>query len=394
MTLCGLVRTSQAARLEPAAGGEADDSNDSTAAAAPRQGTLADEAHFGRNGWIYCASIEPVTPEEQAAWREGMPAGYDAVSSIRRPREFARALGAMAAEQVRPRCRIVLLRNTVDGQTFCTAHKSQTVYHGPVVYVDDPRRFLQEASSELELSLLLVFTKHAAHRAQREYRFLVWTEDDPEEDVVDLEVSPALVDAMWKPRQEPEGSGFVRAGPKEYSVTEDVGSDGPSGARPHVETLPPFLGAGNPTAVPRPHDVRTQPDESREPATARGAVEALRSAVAASEAGRGKDAAAAAWHAEPLARSLCATIGDGVTGVQVSEDGFVAITFEVRGEGQTEATIAVGPDGACACKIRVGDDVRAVTAPDGKSFERVLEKRLTEMGVVRAGGPARRPDSG
>ena len=40
-----------------------------------------------------------------------------------------------------------------------------------------------------------------AHRAQREYRFLVWADDDPAEDVVDLEVSSALVDAMWKPRQ-------------------------------------------------------------------------------------------------------------------------------------------------------------------------------------------------
>ena len=48
----------------------------------------------------------------------------------------------MAAEQVGPRSRIVLLRNTVEGQVFCTAHKSQTVYHGPVVYLDAPYRRL------------------------------------------------------------------------------------------------------------------------------------------------------------------------------------------------------------------------------------------------------------
>ena len=47
--------------------------------------------------------------------------------------------------------RIVLLRNTVDGRTFCTAHKSQTVYHGPVVYADDPvSGRLEAASSDRE----------------------------------------------------------------------------------------------------------------------------------------------------------------------------------------------------------------------------------------------------
>ena len=77
-------------------------------------------------------------------------AGRDAVSPIRRPRAFARALGAMAAQQAGPRGRIVLLRNTVDGRTFCTAHKSQTVYHGPVVSADAPVRRLETASSDLE----------------------------------------------------------------------------------------------------------------------------------------------------------------------------------------------------------------------------------------------------
>ena len=53
--------------------------------------------YCGRNAWIYSASVEPETQAEQAAWREVLPAGYDAVSPIRRPRAFARALGTMAA---------------------------------------------------------------------------------------------------------------------------------------------------------------------------------------------------------------------------------------------------------------------------------------------------------
>ena len=111
------------------------------------------KSHRSTNGWVYCASIEPETAAEHDAWRKAMPAGRGAVSPIRRLRAFARALGTMAAEQAEPRGRIVLLRNTVEGRTFCTAHKSQTVYHGPVVCLDDPVWWLERASSDLELLL-------------------------------------------------------------------------------------------------------------------------------------------------------------------------------------------------------------------------------------------------
>ena len=376
----GLVGNGEHKR-EAAISGEPDEPNDSSVAAADRSAVTANEAPRDRNGWIYCASIEPETPEEQAAWREAMPSRCDAVSPIRRPREFARALGAMAAEQVGPRGRILLLRNTVDGRTFCTAHKSQTVYHGPVVYLDDPYRCLESASAGLELALLLVFTKHAAHRGQREYRFLVWTEDVPAEDIVDLEVSPGLVDAMRKPRQEPENSGFVRASAEEYSAVEDADANDTSGARARIETLPAFVGAGNPTAALRLHDRETLPSELRETATARATAEALRGAVDRANAGCRREAAAAAWHAEPVVRYFCATFGGGIAGLQVSDDGFMAMTAELTGDGPVEASIAVGPDGTCVCRISAGDTHRACTAPDARSFERVLKKRLLEVGV-------------
>ena len=97
--------------------------------------------HYGTNARIYCAFLEPETEAERAARQAAMPRPYDAVSVIRRLREFARALGAMAAEQVGPRGRTVLLRNTVEGQVFWTRHRHQADYHGPVVvYPDDPLR--------------------------------------------------------------------------------------------------------------------------------------------------------------------------------------------------------------------------------------------------------------
>ena len=85
---------------------------------------------------------------------------------------FARALGAMAAQQAGPRGRIVLLRNTVDGRTFCTAHKSQTVYHGPVVYADDAVRRLEAASSDLEaghLTTNVCFHRNSAAQTQQSW---------------------------------------------------------------------------------------------------------------------------------------------------------------------------------------------------------------------------------
>ena len=366
---------------DSAAGSKADDPDDPAAVLAERPAAPGDEVHCGHNGWIYCASIEPETPEEMAAWRRVIPDSYEAVSPIRRPREFARALGAVAAEQAGPRSRIVLLRSTVDGQTFCTAHKSQTVYYGPVVYLDDPYQRLEWASSDLELTLLLVFTKHAANRAQREYRFLVWAEDDPAEDVVDLEVSPALVDAMWKPRQEPEGGGFVPAGAEEYSAVEDLGGNVPTRTRARVAALPAFLGAGNPTAASRPYDGETLPSELGETGTTHAAVAALRRAVERSHVGRRRDAAAAAWYAEPIVRLLCSTLGGGITGVRVGEDGSIVITAESSLNQHVEAKIAVGPEGTCVGRISAGEAHVSVMAPDARSVEDVLKQRLAEVGV-------------
>ncbi len=134
-----------------------------------------DALHCGRNAWIYSASVEPETQAEQAAWREALPAGYAAVSPIRRPRAFARALGTMVAEQVGPQGRTLILRSALGGQVFRTAHRSQTVYHGAVVYSDDPYRRLESASSVLEFNLLLLFLERPARVPVRR----IWAEDEP-----------------------------------------------------------------------------------------------------------------------------------------------------------------------------------------------------------------------
>ena len=48
---------------------------------------------YGKNGWIYCTSIEPISEQDKAKWRKTLPKEYDHISYIYRPREFANALG-------------------------------------------------------------------------------------------------------------------------------------------------------------------------------------------------------------------------------------------------------------------------------------------------------------
>ena len=117
-----------------------------------------------------------------------------------------------ASASAGPQWRTVLPRSAVDRHAFRTARRSQTVYHGPVVYAEDPDGRLENASSVLELALLRVFMKPAAHHRQREYRFAVRADGEPDRDRVDLKVSPALLDAMQRPPREPERGVVVPAG--------------------------------------------------------------------------------------------------------------------------------------------------------------------------------------
>jgi len=341
-------------------------------------GADAPDVESSGSAWVYCAFIEPETPEQQAAWRAAMPAGCVAVSPIHRPREFARALGAMVAEQVGPQGRRVLLRSTVDRHAFRTAHRSQTVYHGPVVYADDPERRLESASSVLELALLRVFMKSVAHRGQREYRFAVWVDGEPGRDRVDLEVSPALLDAMRRPPREPERGVVVPAGIAEPSAVEEVDHPGSSAVRVLVETP---LADRHPTITPPRYRTEGLPADLRETAAVRRAVEALRAAVDQVDGEAGRDPAAAAWHAESVVRFFCSTYAGTVAGVRVNEEGFIVITANVFGDRPVAVTIAVGPDETCACRVSTADGHRASAAADVRTFEQVLKSQMAEARV-------------
>ena len=177
----------------------------------------------------------------------------------------------------------------------------------------------------------------------------------------------------------------------DVGFVEELAGNGPSRTRAHVETLPAFLGAGNLIAAPRSYDGERVPRDLHTTATARAVVETLRNALERSGEAYRRDSAAAAWHAEQLVWFFCATFGRSIAGVQVRDDGFIAITAEFSGDVVVKATTVVGPDGTCACRISAGATHLAATAPDARSFQDVLRKRLTEVGVHGDDGDAGNP---
>ena len=105
----------------------------------------------------------------------------------------------------------------------------------------------------------------------------------------------------------------MSAGVEESSALEDIGGPGASGVRLHVEALPAFAGR-NPTITPQRYVEDRLPGDVSETTLVYATVKALRAAVDGVDAACRQDAAAAAWHAEPLVRFFCSTFGAGSAG--------------------------------------------------------------------------------
>ena len=169
--------------------------------------TDVDTYSFGTNGWIFSTSMEPRNDEEWRRWHDAMDEDYDHVSHIYRPREFARALGSMVVDQLGPQGQEDEFTHSFHGQEVRkTHHRTQLIIHGPVLYVEDPyavfvadddnRPSAEIMQSFASLIFHTVFVKGIEHRDQREYRFVIWTEEEPADATVDLDVSMAMLSAM------------------------------------------------------------------------------------------------------------------------------------------------------------------------------------------------------
>ena len=168
-----------------------------------------DESVFGANGWLFSTSIEPATSDEWQRWWASLPESYDHVSHIYRPRAFAHALGSMIVEQLGPLCGNSMMTHSFSGlEDKQTQYPAQMILHGPVVYVTDLYETLSSVSVS-EAYIRSIFTKQleakqeTSYDDQREYRFWVQANDEPDREIVDLDASPALIDAMSKAHESP-----------------------------------------------------------------------------------------------------------------------------------------------------------------------------------------------
>ncbi len=317
-------------------------------------------------GWLFCASIAPTTPEEWSDWQATLDDGYDHVSYIYRPREFARALGSMVAEQIGAQAGMGPMTSSLPGKaSHRTQHPLQIVFHGPVVYVDDVESWLLGAKSEDELFRRSVFTKGMSHQAQRKYRFMVCADVEPEHDCHLLRATPALVDTMTG-----DGNSI---GPPGFPTMESVEDDS---AR-HDDVKPnPLVGhrmwfnlvgaireqAEQPGAIVRPHrlDSETLPSDFRIQTAAYAGVTALRNKVRdfhelIDETEERRNAVtAAAWFAEQDIRILCETLEDPIAGISISEDGFMLVHISLHEHPEMECRLAVAPSGHSTIKMEKG----------------------------------------
>ena len=350
---------------------------------------------FGKNGWIYCTSIAPIDKGEKERWKRAMPDEYDHGFFIYRPRAFARALASMVAEQLGPRGKEVRLENSFGGEhKLRTNHRSQCVFHGPVIYVDDPYEVLASATSKSELMCLPAFVKGIEFRDQREYRFAIWAEEEPPEETELLKASPAMFGTLLKDQDDSaheipptvtqtDQSSNSDPEPTEFNHDPDIEleqevSNPIQDARPE----PSLLNLVNDPSVPVvPHklNVSDPPEDLHELTTIYSSLIALRNAV--ERLPRDRQAASSAWHAEPCIRQLCSAFEDPIEHFRISEDNFVVVTVRFPEGCKSEARVAVGPLGTGTYRFKADLQERHSLNGDARWMGESIVKHLKELAL-------------
>ena len=335
------------------------------------QRTKTESLSADKNGWIFCTSIEPKNQEENNEWRQSMPDGYDHITRICRPREFARSLAAMVSEQKGSRGSEEVATHVIDGYKFKTKHKIQFVYHGPVVYEKDPYARVINASTTLESTLLPIFTKKIEYSSQREYRFFIVTSKEPLEETVNLDVSPSMLGSIGKcgkgvipqdpPTVTPLEDSLVPSDPIAENVDVDtVNAESNHYGRPRIPDLSFFDGIVDNPSVPisvRAKGPEDMPSDLHEMLTTYSAIEALRSVIGNSfrtghiHRTRYVDVVSAVWHADRCIRRLCAKFEDPIENISVNDENFVVITIKSSRESGSKGIIFVGPYGTATFEI-------------------------------------------
>ena len=355
---------------------------------------------FGKNGWIYSTSIEPTDELETIRWKDSLPNEYDHIDRIYRLREFARSLGLMVTEQLGPHGKEQSLKTSLDGkEVFHSTHKSQLIVHGPVIYLENPYELISSLSSNWEQVILPIFVKDIKYLDQREYRFVIWTEDEPSEKCVDLKVSKSMLGSLQPRPEQPVGTSpaarSTEENPKtEKELTEEQekkvhGVDRQSGGFPPLMDKPYdslLANLDNPLTplVPHSYSPTDLPDDLNETITTYSVLKALRRKVEQTERKRRTKVASAAWHAEPCIRSLCSTFVDPIASLSINDDDILVIEIKFPEGVNAEAKIAFGPLGASTYTLKKAKEKRVSWSSPfkGSSVTNSVMRALSESGLL------------
>lgn len=358
---------------------------------------------FGKNGWIFCTSVEPSTPDEWEQWHDTLEQGYNHVSCIYRPRAFARELASMVAEHLGTQGRPASLTHTFEGiPTLRTEHPLQMIFHGPVIYVDDVYSLIEAATSKQELMLLPLFAKSKKYKGQREYRFVIWAETEPEKLCEDIPASPAMLgnirggkranSPQWVPDSESTKDGLVlpaRDTEDKENRSSDLDEENQYGLGRSImkansletELFRTFSRAKGPATVYRPHKVSPDdlPNDFQAMTATYSSVRALQNKVRDFQevdeetSERRLGVSSAAWYAEQDIRALCQMFDDPISGISISPDGYIVIHVSLSALPEIECKLAVAPS---------GESIMRLEAPRRQSIQR-REYRLPGGSIAK-----------
>ena len=281
----------------------------------------------------------------------------------------------MVAEQLGPQGQPAVLTHSFEGEpTLRTTHGVQWLFHGPVIYADDVYALINAATTKHELMLLPLFAKEGTYQAQREYRFAILTQSEPDAETILLDATPAMIGAM----SENSGRRGLQVMPdaelpesEPVSAHEEPEGDDDLGEDPTVETVENSQrlidrvnletegfrawrqrSSGRSTVVratkPDPSDV---PDDFPAITGTYSSIRALRTKV--EEFRTSADltldeklrASSAAWYAEQDVRALCQEFDDLACGISISPDCFIVVHVSLPEWSQIDCTVAVAPTG-------------------------------------------------
>ena len=351
--------------------------------------TTTRERHIsGKNGWILCTSVRPSDKAELQQWRDSLDPAYDHVTTIQSPRDFARALARMVASQLGPRGGPVTYTHGFSKQE--TIHPSQSVFHGPVAYVDDPYAYLARAANPYERMLRSAFFKHTRFRDQREYRFVVRCENEPSDLIVYLAVSQEMRGTLAMAEEQPGSPPFESD--DSSSASSALADSEDAGEKPSAARNDP----AQPSSQEEPvtdTDKRDEPDRADAYDQDGTAVPipiavAMRTAQVQPrlrhlvlDADNDPQAAAAAFHAACPLEVLLATFVDPVSNVEWRDGGLI-ITLNMPSGSDKEGQFALGPYGTSQYRIGTTDEFTEVHCERGWMLVQKLVTDLAQHGLT------------